>query len=226
MRVLRSGAKAQLIFGLAALVLVGAIWLSFFREPPESWQLLAAGKLVKIEAEKAIYEKPDSPDYYLRVKVTNLSPRFVGIERYENARVSQFGLRQPLTFSCELAEGDHPAPINGMHPIFLSSDIKMMERSTLAKYRAGSLLRVAPGASQKFFLVSPNAKTQIARSWKNMPLWWKSKTFLPNDNLRSPYFIALINGQLTATDGQSAQWFTFRKDYLALKFPIKTKKLP
>jgi len=228
MRVLRRGAKLQLKIFFAALILAGVFWFSYGRSEPETWRLFSTGKLVKIEIENAIYEKTDSPDYFLRVKITNLSPRFVGLERYQNARPTPSRLGEPLAFSCELAEGNHPNTMNGEGLIFLIWDAKTMEKLALAKFRAGKLPRIAPGASQEFFLIDRNSKTGIAHTWQSAPLWWRSKRFLPNDNFRSPYVIALIKGQITATDGQNAQWFAFngRSEYLAFKYPIHTKVLP
>lgn len=187
--------------------------------------MLASNKLVKIEAERALYEKSDSPDYYLRVRISNISAKIVGFDRLQKSP-NDWHFPQPFTTNCELAEGDHPAPVNGMHPIFLGNEIQTLEQAASAKFKNGKLPRIAPGVSTEFFLRAPNAKTQLAKSWKSAPLWWQSKSFLPNDNLRSPYCTVSLGGQLNATDGQSAHLFGFRKNDIALRFPVKAKPLP
>lgn len=239
MRVLRSGANGKWIFGFSALVFIGAIWLSFFRTSPESWQLIAKGKLVKIEAEQAIYEKPNSPDYFVRVRITNLSAQVVGFDKYKNMRGLHFPFDE-LDAKCILNDGARLGPVNGMFPIYLPDNEKEVKRSAAEKFQLGKLPRIAPGAMQEFFIVMPKAKTQIARSWSSAPVWEKSLMFLPEDKRLSPFLIVSIDGQLTATNGNIVEWFRFGESTLfspgwkpslttkviALKFPVKTKTLP
>ena len=226
MRVLRSGANVKWIFGVASLVLTGAVWISFFRTPPESWQLLAKSKLIKIEAEQAIYEKPDSPDYYLRVRITNLSSQVVGFDKFFDVR-------------CLLNQGTSLPMQNGLFPICLFEDEKLLGQSAVAKFQSGRLPQVAPKAIQEIFIVVPNGKSQIARSWNNYSLWWKSHIFFPENNRLSPFLIVSINGRLTATNGKNTESFLFGggmpltptplplgKNSLILKFPVQTKTLP
>jgi len=200
---------------------------------------LAQGKLVKIEAERAIYEKPDSPDYFVRVRITNLSSQVVGFDKYKNMGGLHFPFDE-LDATCILNGGSRLGPINGMSPLYLPDNEKQVKRSAVEKFRLRKLPQIAPGAMQEFFIVMPKAKTQIARSWSSFPVWWKSLMFLPKDKRLSPFLIVSIDGQLTATNGKNVDWFRFGESHLvttsikpslttkllALKFPVKTKTLP
>lgn len=140
-----------------------------------AWQRIAAGPLLAIEVEDALYEAAGSPHFFVHVRLVNLARRPLGVD-----------LRAPwqTAYPNQWGRGDEAArtAIDEGRAVVRPLDAAG-RAALLAAFRAGGLTTIAPGASADYYAVfNASGRADV-------------------DGRPGRYVLISLGGELRATDG-------------------------
>ncbi|KPJ73160.1 MAG: hypothetical protein AMS14_06710, partial [Planctomycetes bacterium DG_20] len=175
---------------------------------PAEWQSVATGKLAAVSVERALYEKAGTTHFFVRVRITNLTDRSIGVDLRSKDSViypNQWGML-PTNARGEINERRiKPRTVD-----------EALRARMLAAFRGKELTAVTPrGQTEYFREFNASGRKDIDKQQDG----WK-------------YLFVSTDGQLFVTDGQSVEnvncsWGDGgpEKTDLILRLPIAWKKV-
>jgi hypothetical protein len=156
------------------------------------WHLLGRTDLAVIHVEKALYEpqKQGEPQFYVRVLITNLTERPVGVDLLGNHQCE--AIYPALWIACEK---DHRNAIREMRIVHSGLD-----KTACAKLRADF-------AAARVTIIPPGKSTDYYRT-NGMPIGKPADT----EGMKGKYFILSLDGEQRLTDGRTVEQFSLEWD--------------
>ncbi|KPJ73159.1 MAG: hypothetical protein AMS14_06705, partial [Planctomycetes bacterium DG_20] len=176
---------------------------------PAEWQVVAKGKLAAVSVERALYEKTGSVHFLVRVRITNLTDRPIGVDLRSRDSViypNQWGIL-PTNVRGEVDERRiRPRVVDGA-----------LRWQMLAAFRNKELTTVAP-----------RGQAEYSREFNA-----SGRKDIEKQQGSGKYLFVSMDGQLFVTDGQIVEnvhcsWGDGRpeKTDLILPLPITWRKVP
>jgi hypothetical protein len=132
-------------------------------------------RLVRAEVARTLHEHPGEASFYVRVRLTNVSPGPIGIE-----------LGDPWAVIYPNQWGGSTTPERGVideEHLIVKPLTAAQQTELRRRFAAGSLPRIEPGGSLEYYRnFNASARQQL-------------------DTERTPYVIVALDGQVVATDG-------------------------
>jgi hypothetical protein len=165
-----------------------------------AWVTIARSPAVTAEVERALYESPGSPHFFVHVRVTNTAGRPLGMDLRKWAQVlypNQWGA----------SKVDHREVIDERRVILGPFDAA----PTIADFRAGALAKAAIGASLDYYAEfnasgRPDVDSQATERW----------------------VVVVMDGQLRWSDGDIAERLVPDESSreIAISAPVGWKPIP
>ncbi len=139
------------------------------------WHLLVSGKLAVVDIERVLYEKENSPHFFVHLRITNSSVHSIGVDLchyWEVIYPNQWGIYQE----------DHPV---------IDEERRMVDKALVDQRKAEI---VTDYQARKLTMIPPGQATDYYRQFN-------SEGRLEIEKSKSGYFILRMDGRVLLTDG-------------------------
>jgi hypothetical protein len=171
--------------------------------PGDSWVEIAASPPVAVSAERALYERPGAPHFFVHVRVRNGGAGPIGVDLRKYFEVfypNQWGA----------AHIDHRQIIDERRVVLPAFDAAA-KQATIADYRAGAFATIAQGDRLDYYVeFNASGRPEV------------------DAQATLPWLIVAMDGQLRFSDGTIAGRLEIREAAreLAIPAPIAWKTVP
>jgi hypothetical protein len=177
--------RPLLLILLACLALSSSTVAFAGGEAAGSWKKVTANDLAEITVEQSLYQKPDSPLFYVRVRIHNKTDKEIGFDATKSSSV--FYVNQ-------FVENDEPTRMTvdemRMVPQAISDQQKDRLNATFAdKSAPDTFVHLAPGKDFEYF---------VAFMGPDDPLGQLQKS-------KAKYAVLVVDGHMNITDGNNVQ---------------------
>lgn len=197
---------ARLWVSLAGLMIVGCTSDRVAKSggPPSNWVTLGGSTTVVVEVERALYERPGTPHFFVHVRVINKGATPLGIDLR-----SRFGVFYPNQWGASAQL--HRAAIDETRAVFAPLNAAA-EASIAAAYRAGLLTSVPAGSSVDYY--------EDFNASERRDVDAQARGFR--------YVLVVMDGQLSATDGTRTERLAPQEDAreVAIDAPVVWRRVP
>jgi len=171
------------------------------------WVTVATGSLIEVSVERALYEEPAHPRFYVRVRVRNLGPTALGIDLR-----SYHGIFHPNQWLASTSP--HRGSVDERRFLPLGPLDQAEQAATVAAHRAGSLTAVpAQGAVEYYRDFNRSSRNDVDAQARGVP-----------------YVLVVIDGQIRATDGRVVERLgaplTDAPREIAVPAPVRWARVP